>query len=124
MIIGTGIDIAKVERFSSWVDNPGILKRFFHENEVLYIDKQQKTALQSIAGRFAAKEAFGKALGTGLAGLSLKNISIENNEKGKPEIFPKKEVLQALNKKGNVKIHLSIAHEIEFAIAMVILEIE
>ena len=121
MIIGTGIDIVKTDRFVDWVNQPGLLLRYFHENEIEYIKNQNVSALESLAGRFAAKEAFGKALGTGLAGLSLRNISIENNKQGKPEIFLKEEVFEIVKKNGNININLSIAHEKDFAVDMVIL---
>ena len=74
MIIGTGIDIVQVNRFDSWVNNEKLLSRFFHPEEVKYILGQNTNQAETIAARFAAKEALGKALGTGLRGFALKDI--------------------------------------------------
>lgn len=122
MIIGTGIDIVKVSRFSSWKNNKKLLERFFHPDEVEYILSRQNNQEETIAARFAAKEALGKALGTGLRGVSLKDICVKKDKLGKPyiEVFPA--FLEITKSYNHVNIHLSISHEKEYACAMVILE--
>jgi len=122
MIIGTGIDIVKVSRFSSWKNNKKLLERFFHPDEVEYILSRQSNQEETIAARFAAKEALGKALGTGLRGFSLKDICVKKDKLGKPyiEVFPA--FLEITKSYNHVNIHLSISHEKEYACAMVILE--
>ena len=122
MIIGTGIDIVKVSRFSSWKNNKKLLERFFHPDEVEYILSRQNNQEETIAARFAAKEALGKALGTGLRGFSLKDICVKKDKLGKPyiEVFPA--FLEITKSYNHVNIHLSISHEKEYACAMVILE--
>ena len=102
MIIGTGIDIVKVSRFSSWKNNKKLLERFFHPDEVEYILSRQSNQEETIAARFAAKEALGKALGTGLRGFSLKDICV------KKEVFPA--FLEITKSYNHVNIHLSISH--------------
>ena len=122
MIIGTGIDIVSVKRFSSWTKDEKLLSRFFHPDEVKYILARDSNREETIAARFAAKEALGKALGTGLRGFSLKDICVKKDELGKPyiEVFPA--FLEITKSYNHVKIHLSISHEKEYACAMVILE--
>ena len=79
MILGIGIDIVKVSRFSTWANNEKLLLRFFHPEEVKYILSSDKNREETIAARFAAKEALGKALGTGLRGFSLRDICVKKD---------------------------------------------
>ena len=83
MIAGIGTDIADVRRFKKWVENPEMLDRFFNDKERSSA-KSLSALCQHYAARFAAKEAFSKALGTGLAGFSLKEVYITNDGEGKP----------------------------------------
>jgi holo-[acyl-carrier protein] synthase len=76
----------------------------------------------SLAARFAAKEAFGKALGTGLAGIVLKDIMVVNQHNGRPEVQVFNTALGALQKSGADRVHISLTHERDNAIAMVVLE--
>ncbi|OQY36600.1 MAG: holo-[acyl-carrier-protein] synthase [Spirochaetaceae bacterium 4572_7] len=123
MILGIGVDIAKVSRFKNLTDRDGFLGRFFNSDEIDLILSKGATAAQTLAGRFAAREAFFKALGTGFNGFSLKDIDIINNSDGKPIIIPSDIVKKRLNSMGNSwRIHLSISHEVEYAVAQVVLE--
>lgn len=123
MIVGTGIDLAKVSRFKKLLDREGFLERFFNSEEIESIMSKGEGAAQSFAGRFAAREAFFKALGTGFRGYDLKDISVLNTPEGKPEIIPSIKVKKELDKMGKSwSIHLSISHEKEYAIAQVIVE--
>jgi len=122
MIFGIGIDIVQVKRMKRWLDTPGLTERYFHQDELPSSLANGERAAQSLAGRFAAKEAFGKALGTGLAGIDLKDIIVVNNRNGKPDIRVTGTALAALVQSGADKTHLSISHEKDNAVAMVILE--
>ncbi|MCX7948765.1 MAG: holo-ACP synthase [Treponemataceae bacterium] len=122
MIVGIGIDVVYVSRLAHWLDNPGLLERFFHPREIEAARARRSGALFSLAARFAAKEAFGKALGTGLRGIVLKDILVENNHNGKPHILVFGSAQRALEECGANRIHLSLTHEKDNAIAMVILE--
>ena len=122
MIVGTGIDAVQVSRMERWMKIPGILGRFFHPDELSAALANGSGAAMSLAARFAAKEALGKALGTGLEGLVLKDIAVKNRPNGQPEIFVYDTALAALNKSGAACIHISLTHEKDSAIAMVILE--
>jgi holo-[acyl-carrier protein] synthase len=123
MIYGIGIDIAKVSRFIKWYENPRMVKRYFHADEVTYIySKTKEGALQSMAARFAAKEALGKALGTGLTGFTLKDISVSRKNTGQPELKLSGNIQHIVWERGISGVYLSLSHEKEYAIAQVLLE--
>jgi len=122
MITGVGIDVVYVKRMERWLLNSRLLERYFHPEEIEFASSKGKSGAQSLAVRFAAKEAFGKALGTGLAGLTLKDIAVLNKAGGKPEMKLSGTAQIALNKSGADKVHVSLTHERETAIAMIVLE--
>ena len=122
MIVGIGVDVVHSVRMERWQNTPGILSRFFHPHELSDALSRGSGVNLSLAARFAAKEAFGKALGTGLTGIVLKDIMVKNRHNGKPEIEVFGSALSALESSGANKIHLSLTHEKDNAIAMVVLE--
>ena len=129
MIYGIGTDISQVNRFERWMNNPDIIKRYFNEGEFFCKEAVSKTAKIEVqarhyAARFAAKEAFSKALGTGFAGLCLSDFYVKKNEDGKPFFELGEKTKKAVeNRTGkDFSIHLSISHEKEYAVAFVIIE--
>ena len=122
MITGIGIDVVHASRMERWRNTPRILERFFHPKELSDALLKGSGINLSLAARFAAKEAFGKALGTGLAGIVLKDIMVQNRHNGKPEIEVFGSALSALEKSGAGMIHVSLTHEKDNAIAIVLLE--
>lgn len=124
MIFGIGIDVVHVSRMERWKKIPGLLERYFDPVELQAALERGNGASLSLAARFAAKEAFGKALGNGLAGMVLKDIMVKNRHNGQPEIIVSGTALAALEKSGAERIHLSLTHERDNAIAMVVLEHE
>jgi holo-[acyl-carrier protein] synthase len=122
MIIGIGIDVVHVRRMERWRNIPGLLDRYFHPQELSASLSRGSGAMLSLAARFAAKEAFGKALGTGLAGIVLKDIMVVNRHNGRPEIEVFGTALEALRHSGAERLHISLTHEKDNAIAMVVLE--
>ena len=122
MILGIGVDIVNVDRMRHWWDNPRLLHRFFHRDEIDSVLERKSGAVLSLAARFAAKEAFGKAVGTGMRSLVLKDIQVFNSHNGNPEMRVHGTALEALKKMGGKKIHLSLTHEQEAAVAMVVIE--
>ena len=76
----------------------------------------------SLAARFAAKEAFGKALGTGLKGIKLSDIQVVSDHNGKPDIMVHGTAAKALSDSGAESIYVSLTHERDNAVAVVILE--
>jgi len=122
MITGIGIDIVQINRMERWVENHSLLERFFHPDELSLASSRKNSMSQTLAARFAAKEAFGKALGTGLAQISLKDIIIYNIENGKPEIKLTGTAQKAFEKTGANMVHISLSHEKDNAIAMIVIE--
>ena len=122
MIAGIGTDIAEVRRFEKWVKNPQMLERFFNEKE-LSSAKSDAAKCQHYAVRFAAKEAFSKALGTGISGFGLKDVYITNDSEGKPLLNIEGAALSLMKERlGDCKAFVSLSHEKEYALAFVVLE--
>lgn len=132
MIIGVGIDIAKVSRFERWVKDPALLRRFFNEKEIFATAptdaRRLKALCEHYAARFCAKEAFSKALGVGISGFEIKDVYIQNDDAGAPKLFvtgtAKKALDTFLSRVGKEKayLHASLSHEKEYAVALVIIE--
>jgi holo-[acyl-carrier protein] synthase len=122
MIVGIGVDVVHVRRLERWKAIPGLLARFFHPDELSTALSRGSGASLSLASRFAAKEALGKAFGTGLAGIVLKDIRVVNRHNGRPEMELFGTALAALKRSGADRVHLSMTHERDNAIAMVVLE--
>jgi len=123
LIFGIGIDIIEIERVEKQVlkDN-GFKEKIFSPREIEYC-KSKKFFGQHYAARFAGKEAFLKAIGTGLRDrLAFNEIEILNDELGKPHIFLHGNTKKFADEKGIVKIHISLSHEKNVATAKVILE--
>lgn len=116
-----GIDICEVKRFEKLVKDHSFLSRVFTEAEIEYCIKK-KNCCQNFAVRFAAKEAFSKALGTGLkSGIKLKEIEILKDDEGKPIIKLYDKTKLFYESRFNKNIHLSLSHEKSLAVAVVIL---
>lgn len=122
MITGIGVDAVAVSRFEKWAADQRLLRRFFHPKEIALCRARGAGMVQALAARFAAKEAFGKALGTGLAGFSLKDIMVRGGPGKKPKLELLGGALAALRESGAEAAHLSITHERDFALAFVVLE--
>ncbi len=122
MIIGIGVDVVHVRRLERWMLDPKLLERFFHPDELSSALGRGHSAALSLSARFAAKEALGKALGTGLAGIALRDIEVINRHNGKPEIQLYGTALRALERSGADRVHLSLTHERDNAVAMIVLE--
>ncbi|MFP4382225.1 MAG: holo-ACP synthase [Candidatus Sumerlaeia bacterium] len=124
MILGLGIDIVAVDRIANMLEKRGdrALKRLYTEIEREYCGKMPHPSLH-FAARFAAKEAYVKALGTGFsAGIRWKDIGIVNDAKGKPEIFPEGTALEAMRNLGATSAFVSLSHDPTHAAAVVVLE--
>lgn len=123
MILGVGIDVVHPQRLRRWQSIPGLLERFFHPEELAQCRKRGgQAAILSLAARFAAKEAFGKALGSGLAGLSLRDMAVMNNPLGKPELRLIGTAAAALRQIGGTRVFISLSHEQEAVLAMCVIE--
>jgi len=124
VIVGTGIDIAEISRFERFVseNNVALLERLFTLRERQYCSGR-RLAAQHYALRFAAKEAFLKALGTGLRnGISWLDMEVVNDDLGKPVLELRGIAAEHFTAAGGDRCHLSLSHDAGCAVAMVILE--
>jgi len=124
MIYGVGTDIVNIDRIQKIIlkNREGFIKRVLTEHEqALFTNKADSAAF--CAKRFAAKEAFSKALGTGIGKVvSFQDLTVRNNENGKPHFIPSEKLRLYLLEKGIKQAHLSISDESQNAVAFVILE--
>lgn len=123
-IIGIGTDIVTIKRikrlYRKYPD--GFAARILHRNEQKRLRNHQQPVAY-LAKRFAAKEAFAKALGTGMAhGVSFKDIEIENNALGRPELVLHGQTLEVAIRQGVERQFVSLSDEKKYAIAYVVLE--
>ena len=124
MIVSIGIDIVEVYRIRETISRtPRFAERVFTKRERDYCEAKGAASAQSYAARFAAKEAFLKALKTGWRGkITWHDIEICSDETGVPSLEIKGEAKNILENLGANKIHLSLSHTTEHAVAQVILE--
>lgn len=123
MIIGVGVDIIEISRIEKAVNfNSLFIQKLFNKNEIDYFESR-KLRPEYIAGRFAAKEAVAKALGTGFREFSMKDIEIDRTSLGKPIVILKGKAKMIAGKNGNYKMHVSISHDRQSAIAYAVLEV-
>lgn len=112
MIKGIGVDLVEIERIQKNEDRIQFIERILSpEEQVLYQElSHPKRKSEFLAGRFAVKEAYSKALGTGIGKVRFKDIIVLNDEKGKPYL------------KNDPSALVSISHSDHYCVAMVIIE--
>jgi holo-[acyl-carrier protein] synthase len=122
-VFGVGIDMIEVERIqSSIAKEQGFRELVFSAKEIAYCESKTNK-YQHYAARFAAKEAFFKALGTGwLKDTAFNEIEVTNDENGKPYLEPIGESAIVINRAGPLKISVSLTHLKTMASAVVIIE--
>ena len=124
MIIGVGTDIVEIRRIKNAMEaNSRFLEKIFTTTELEYL-KSRNLRPEYVAGRFAAKEAVAKALGTGFRGFDFKDIEIDRTTLGKPIVILKGKAKLIAKKEGQYNIHLSISHGEDSAVAYAIFEVE
>ena len=122
MIAGVGIDLCEIARMEKlWTDGR-FLARFFSLEEREYIQGKGKSAAQTMAGIFAAKEALTKALGTGIVSGSLPDICVLHDEQGAPYYDLRGAYAQIAKGRGISCFFLSITHEAGMAAAVCVAE--
>jgi holo-[acyl-carrier protein] synthase len=124
MIRGIGVDIVKVDRIEKAVERWGdrFLKRIFTAAEIERCQKRARPA-QCLALRFAAKEAFAKALGLGMRkGLRWRDIEVVHDNFGKPDLLLHNQAQRLLESVEASRTWLSLSDERESALAVVVLE--
>lgn len=121
-IFGIGTDIVSIDRMKKSLKNKKFIKRVFNDKEIFKC-KKIKNYNNCFAKRFAAKEAFSKALGTGISsGIKFNEIIVLNKKSGKPFINlvgATKQVLKKKFKGKKSKISLSLSDEKKYAVAFV-----
>ena len=124
-IIGNGVDIIKNSRINNSLKIKGFLNRIFTEKEIQQ-GKKLKNKINFYAKRFAAKEAFVKAIGTGFrSNINFIDIEIKNYKNGKPYISLSKKLNNFLQKKFKLqkyKVFLSLSDEKDYSIAFVVID--
>ena len=124
-IIGNGVDIIKNSRIKSSLKIKGFLNRIFTKKEIEQ-GKKLKNKINFYAKRFAAKEAFVKAIGTGFrSDINFIDIEIKNYKNGKPYISLSKKLKNFLKKKFKIqkfKVFLSLSDEKDYSIAFVVID--
>lgn len=121
MVWGIGVDLVENKRLENWVSHPRLLAKYFTDMEIRDV-RESSHPTASLAARFAAKEAFAKALGTGFRGFHLKDIQTVRDPLGKPRLELLGVAQQKLTENKILRIHLSLTHEKEYAVAFVVLE--
>jgi len=118
MIKGVGIDIIEIDRIKKAVKSSGekFLNKIFTTRELAYCKNRKKLKFPELAVRFAAKEAYSKALGTGMKGIRWNQIEVVNNSEGKPQISCSGKIFP--------NVHVSLSHSENYAVASVIIEEE
>ena len=125
-ILGIGVDIIKNKRIKSASKNNKFINRTFSKTEINF-SKRNFDKINYFAKRFAAKEAFSKAIGTGFSqNLNFKDIEVLNDQNGKPYFIMTKKINNIIYKKFKIKkfkLFLSISDEKDYSIAFAILQI-
>lgn len=126
MILGVGMDIVEVHRIEFLLRRFGLrfVKRIFNDNEIAYCSKRSSPA-RHYAVRFAAKEAFVKALGerrTAFPSMRWSDIGVERSPQGQPLLTFSCSIKEVAGELGLRKAHLTLTHSAEYAAAVVILE--
>ena len=124
-IIGNGVDIVENKRIKNSLKNIKFINRVFTRNEINK-SKKLKNKINYYAKRFAAKEAFAKALGTGFRmKLNFKDIEVVNDKMGKPNYVTNKKITKMIQNKFKIKKYncfLSISDEKKYSTAFAIIQ--
>ncbi len=123
MIVGLGLDLVSIPRFERFLERRGErgLRRVFTPGELAYCGSLPAPAA-SFAARFAAKEAFLKALGTGLVDHRWTDVEVVRADSGEPSLRLHGGAAEAARSRGATTCHLSLTHTAELAGAVVVLE--
>ena len=125
MVIGLGTDLIEIERIAHSVERFGeaFLQRVFTPGEIAYCQRKKKNAAESLAARFAAKEAGAKALGTGISrGVSWLEFEVRRLPGERPELHLSGRAEEVAKALGIRRISLTLAHSRGLSIAVVVAE--
>ncbi|MBQ6075401.1 MAG: holo-ACP synthase [Lachnospiraceae bacterium] len=119
-IHGIGVDVCRISRMRSHAPDSSFALRFFSDEERAYLERKGAGLAQSMAGMYAAKEAFAKAVGTGVRGFSLREVEVLHRPDGRPFYRISGEALKIMNSGGMDEMLLSISHDGSLAIAFAV----
>ena len=126
MIVGVGVDvceIARIQRALAGRNGPHFRARVFTAGETAYCEQRRRTAAQSYAATFAAKEAALKAFGTGWGeGLGWQSVEVVRDETGRPALVLHGPARALARRRGVSRAHLTLSHAGALAVALVVLE--
>ena len=123
MSIKVGTDILEIDRFRRVLERrPGLREKVFTEAEVAYCESKADS-VPHFAARFCAKEAFSKAIGTGVREFSMSEVEVVRNDLGKPCIELLGRVYKIASDLAVKDVDVSISHSDLFAVAVVVIEI-
>lgn len=121
-IVGVGVDVCEVGRLRRALARAGFRRRVFSETEARYCDRRAHPEIH-FAARFAAKEAYFKALGTGWSGgIGWRDVSVRARRAGRPTLRVDGAAARASRALGVTRSHLSLSHAGDYAVAVVVLE--
>ncbi len=124
-IFGIGVDLVKNQRIKQSIKKKGFIEKIFSKKEIFYSQKTSNK-VNFFAKRFAAKEAFSKALGTGLrGGISFKNIEILNDKMGKPYYYNSNNIKRIIYNRFKLRsydLFLSISDETDYSVAFTVIQ--
>ncbi len=118
-----GVDLVKVPRIKGAIQKHGnaFLKRVFTVGEIEYCESHKRRKFEHYAGRFAAKEAFYKAVSPKDARIRFKDLEVKHLPNGAPEFFVREEEKKRLGLSENAAISVSLSHDTDYAVAVVII---
>ena len=121
---GIGIDLCQISRIERAVEKtPGFLKKYYTAEESAYIESRGAAGMCSAAAMFAAKEAFLKALGTGIGGgITLQDVGVSHADSGAPYYSLSEKAVEKLRQMGASQAFLSLSHEADMAAAVCVIE--
>ena len=124
MIVGVGVDAIEIDRIrTALTRTPSLSERLFTDGErASCTSRCGRLRFGGLAGRFAAKEAVAKALGTGIRGFVFRDIEIANDELGKPVVRLHGRAAEVAGALGVASVHLSLTHTDELAMAHAVAE--
>jgi len=123
-VLGIGTDIVSTRRMADLLQRHGarFLERCFRPGDLVVSGRGDIPEPGHVAGRWAAKEAFLKALGADVRGIPYRDIEVRRLTKGPVSIALHGKALSAVNRLGGQRIHLTISHERDYAVATVLVE--
>ena len=124
-IFGIGVDLVKNQRIKQSIKKKGFIEKIFSKKEIFYSQKTSNK-VNFFAKRFAAKEAFSKALGTGFKeGLNFKKIEILNDKMGKPYYYNSNNIKRIIYNRFKIRsydLFLSISDETDYSVAFTVIQ--